>query len=104
MVNNHKQGCCLCNPPCASLGKKSVCTQITISIFQSGSIIITGAKSIQQIRDAYKFINKVLANNYTIIKGKNDDTRVGENKANTLRKMLRKKRLFHVKKSDIVNI
>ena len=104
MVNNHKQGCCLCNPPCASLGKKSVCTQITISIFQSGSIIITGAKSIQQIRDAYKFINKVLADNYMIIKGKNDDTRVGENKANTLRKMLRKKRLFHVKKSDIVNI
>lgn len=102
IIDDNKLGCCLCNPPCASLGKKSVCTQITISIFQSGSIIITGAKSIQQIKDAYKFINNVLSKNYSRVLSKNDDGRSGENPANLYRKLQRKERLFYIEKKNII--
>jgi hypothetical protein len=99
-----RQGRCFCNPPCFSRGKKSVCTQITISIFQSGSIIITGAKSIQQIKDAYLFINTVLKGNYSYIKGRIDiDSKSNEKNTNEIRKIMRKKRLFYVKKVDIEN-
>ena len=41
---------------------------ITISVFLSGSVIITGANHIDQIKDAYKFINKVLKDNYSKLK------------------------------------
>ena len=37
---------------------------MTISIFKSGSIIITGGFLIKQIEDAYKFINNLLKKFY----------------------------------------
>lgn len=37
---------------------------ISIFVFESGSIVITGAKSKNHIVDAYKFITKVLYENY----------------------------------------
>ena len=45
----------------------SYCKKITISIFQSGNIIITGARSLEQINDAYSFINKVLKKDYSLL-------------------------------------
>ena len=69
----------------------------------SGSIIITGAKSIQQIKEAYIFINNVLKNNYKTIKGRRDtEYRSNDKNSNEIRKMMRKKRLFYVKKNDFV--
>lgn len=103
--NNNKtiqDGICNCDIPCVSLGKRSKCTQITISIFQSGSIIITGAKSIPQIKHAYSFINKLLKEEFDLVyihKTINNN----EYKTNEMRKVLRKKRLFYIKKSDIIN-
>ena len=44
------------------------CKQITISIFQSGSVIITGARSMEQINSAYKFINNVFKTHFDSIK------------------------------------
>ena len=99
------EGRCMCEPACFSLGKKSVCTQITISVFQSGSIIITGAKSIQQVEDTYRFMNKVLKDNYQMIKGKTteEDIKRFKTGSNNLRKITKKKRLFYEKKCNIVN-
>lgn len=37
---------------------------ISIFVFESGAIIITGARNCNQINDAYKFINKYLLENY----------------------------------------
>ena len=99
------EGICVCDTPCFSLGKKSVCTQITISVFQSGSIIITGAKSIHQVEDTYRFMNRVLKDNYEIIKGKTteEDVKRFATGSNNLRKITKKKRLFYEKKCNIVN-
>lgn len=103
--NKCTEGICICDTPCFSLGKKSVCTQITISVFQSGSIIITGAKSIEQVEDTYRFMNRVLKDNFKIIKGKTteEDVKRFSTGSNNLRKITKKKRLFYAKKCDIVN-
>ena len=46
------------------------CKKVTISIFQSGKIIITGAKNLEQIKDSYKFINYIIDTNYDKLKRK----------------------------------
>ncbi len=64
-------GKCYCNNFCNGKGNgegDGNCKKITISIFQSGSVIITGGRSMEQIVDAYKFINKVFTENYSQIK------------------------------------
>ena len=64
-------GKCYCNNFCNGKGNGTDdgnCKKITISIFQSGSVIITGGRSMEQIIDAYNFINKVFTENYDAIK------------------------------------
>ena len=84
-------------------GKKTPCNQITISVFQSGSVIITGAKSIEQIRDGYEYINTIFSQNFDDIKGlmTEEDRCKKQEKLNNDRKIMRKKRLFYFKKSDL---
>jgi len=62
-----KSGICKCKVGKTCSGKgtgtldpNDTCRKITISIFQSGKIIITGARNLQQIDDAYQFISKIL--------------------------------------------
>jgi TATA-box binding protein (TBP) (component of TFIID and TFIIIB) len=100
----YKQGKCICNPLCVTQGKNTRCIQITISIFQSGSVIITGAKSIQQIRDAFIFINKIFETQFSKIQSKTKERNNVENQNNTYRKLMRKKRLFHIEKTNIINL
>jgi TATA-box binding protein (TBP) (component of TFIID and TFIIIB) len=72
-INNvHKTGVCTCNETCFS-GKgggkgEGDCKKITIAVFQSGCIIITGAQTTLQIDDAYDFICTVLYKNNEHIK------------------------------------
>jgi len=40
------------------------CKKISVFIFRKGTVIITGAKSWEQIEDSYAFMNMVLANEY----------------------------------------
>lgn len=58
--------------PCSHAGVnfKYGCGDITISVFafESGSIIITGAKSQMQIEETYKFVVKFLYDNYKEIR------------------------------------
>ena len=65
-----QDGCCSCPIKCSGKKKKSksekhvLCKKITISIFKSGSVIITGGYLKTQIDDAYKFINNIFKENY----------------------------------------
>lgn len=56
-----QHGCCHC--PSLCFGKKDVnshCKKVTVSIFQSGKILITGATTFKQVDDAYQYITEVL--------------------------------------------
>ena len=51
---------CRCPQQCSKKIKKTKrCKKVTIAVFQSGKIIITGGQTIQQVHAAYKFICKV---------------------------------------------
>jgi len=72
-VNNPlNDGRCYCQKPCID-GKGdgiTSCKKITIAVFQSGCVIITGAFNIKQIDDAYKFITRILYDNVEFIEKK----------------------------------
>jgi len=71
--NEEFKGKCYCDVYCNGKGNakgSGNCKKITISIFQSGSIIITGARNVQQINIAYNFINGVIRDNKDQIKKK----------------------------------
>lgn len=66
--NNKNKGChtgiCDCEGFCDGRGN-SDCKKITIAVFQSGCIIITGAQTMKQINDAYIFICEAIQNHKT---------------------------------------
>ena len=58
-----KRGICMCPKFCNGQGDGTAigkCKKITIAAFQTGSIIITGARNRAQLDEAYTFINNVL--------------------------------------------
>ena len=62
-----QDGRCLCKVKCNGKGKgviENKCKKITIAIFKSGSIIITGGRLIKQVEDAYKSINAIFDKYY----------------------------------------
>jgi|UniRef100_A0A6C0BRK8 TATA-box binding protein (TBP) (component of TFIID and TFIIIB) len=66
-----KQGKCCCPTPCNGKGDgitTDACKKITISIFQSGCILITGVTKEIHIDIAYNFIKNVLNENHDKIK------------------------------------
>lgn len=66
----HK-GRCYCTKKCEGKGSgkgNGECKKITIAAFQSGSIIITGARDIIHIVAAKNFITSVLKENYDLIR------------------------------------
>jgi TATA-box binding protein (TBP) (component of TFIID and TFIIIB) len=59
-------GLCPCDRLCKGTGdgsKIGACKKITISPFQTGQVIITGARTMEQINEAYHFIQKVFRDN-----------------------------------------
>ena len=61
LVNNF--GICDCENPCNGKGKDNTCKKITIAVFKSGKIIITGGRTKHNIQTAYKFINEFIEEN-----------------------------------------
>jgi Transcription factor TFIID (or TATA-binding protein, TBP) len=62
-ASDKKHGICVCPRFCTGQGDgKQVgsCKKITIAAFQTGSIIITGARNRPQLEEAYQFMNEVL--------------------------------------------
>ena len=61
--NNINSGVCCCNSYCDGFGNgdgDGKCKRITVSIFRTGKIIITGAMNLKQINTAYDFICGVI--------------------------------------------
>jgi len=61
-TKNQGSGVCSCKGFCKGQGTgdgEGECKRITMSIFRTGKIIITGARTMDQINAAYVFLNKV---------------------------------------------
>lgn len=58
-----RPGICMCEKPCAGQGEGDApgeCKKITLLAFQTGDIIVTGARKIEQLEEAYHFMNQIL--------------------------------------------
>lgn len=63
-------GICDCEKPCNGKGKNDTCKKITVAVFKSGKIIITGGRDKSDISVAHKFITEFIHENkeYIILK------------------------------------
>lgn len=96
-------GKCICSKSCNGKGTGSgdgKCKKITISTFQSGSVIITGARNMEQIKDSYNFINNVFKKYYTKLKKKNAPFLEFDDKTITP-KNTKKDNIIYLKKTNI---
>ena len=68
--NINDDGRCICD--FHSFNKKNIninCKKVTIAIFESGSVLITGGINFQQVEKAYNYITSIITNNaHTIYK------------------------------------
>jgi hypothetical protein len=58
-----RPGICNCERPCQGQGEGDApgqCKKITILAFQTGDIIVTGARKKEQLDEAYEFMNQIL--------------------------------------------
>lgn len=81
--NPHKDGKCHCTRKCNDIKGGSGCgdfncKKITIAVFQSGCIIITGSQTRAQIEECYEFINSILSTNMEKIEKKSIVTLISE--------------------------
>ena len=66
LTTNKNDGICTCNEMCNGKGNgcgDGKCKKVTIAVFQSGCVIITGGQSLVQVNAAYDFICKTLGEN-----------------------------------------
>ena len=63
-------GICDCEKMCNGKGKDTTCKKITIAVFNSGKIIITGGNSMKHIEIAYNFIYNFIESRKDIIQMK----------------------------------
>ena len=64
-TDESRMGQCICSGFCQGQGDGNgdgQCKRITISFFQTGNIIITGARNMEQINEAFRFVNKFMDN------------------------------------------
>lgn len=69
--DNPIKGKCYCTEQCNGKGSgtgNGNCKKVTTAVFQSGSVLITGGRSIEQIQDGYNFINMILKNEFDEIR------------------------------------
>jgi len=84
--NINKEGICNCCSKCNGKGKGNGdgdCKKITIAVFNSGKIIITGGNSFDQVLISYKFINSLLANKDKYENNNNNDKKTVEKSTDT---------------------
>tara|TARA_B100001094_G_scaffold143988_2_gene139501 strand:+ start:3551 stop:4327 length:777 start_codon:yes stop_codon:yes gene_type:complete len=60
-------GICDCEKPCNGKGLNNTCKKITIAVFKSGKIIITGGRNKHHIQTAYEFITEFIDENKSIV-------------------------------------
>jgi hypothetical protein len=100
---NVEQGFCSCTPHCSTKEKNTICTKITILVFRPGSIIITGSRTIEQLKATYKLILEIMRESMDQVKvvEKMDEFKQIALLNNEFRKVSRKPRLFFIKKNQI---
>lgn len=70
-MHPQQDGRCRCEKPCFGKGTgktRGDCKKVTVAVFDSGSVLITGATSHQQVNDAYTYICDVILQNTPILK------------------------------------
>lgn len=74
-INNKKNnGICSCDTHCFGKGSGfeiNNCKKVTIAIFESGSVLITGGISFEQVNDAYSYICNILKTHESTIRKPN---------------------------------
>jgi TATA-box binding protein (TBP) (component of TFIID and TFIIIB) len=71
MCNSDKNGLCACPKKCYGKGKGekiNECKKVTGALFESGSILITGGVSFEQVDETYKYICEFLKKHKDTIK------------------------------------
>ena len=94
-TNKKDDGLCRCTGKCNGKGSgngEGDCKRITIAVFQSGCIIITGGQTEQHIESAYSFICTCIKDNMENI----------HKKSFLLPVMETTKKKIYIRKSDIV--
>lgn len=69
--NKSQDGVCTCKEPCFGKGTgdgDGQCKKVTVAVFESGNVLITGANTRQQIDDAYAFITSVLIKHVQLLR------------------------------------
>jgi|TARA_Y100000389_G_scaffold202035_1_gene246296 TATA-box binding protein (TBP) (component of TFIID and TFIIIB) len=69
--NNNNNGICVCENHVFNKKFNNICKKVTIAIFESGSILITGGITFEQIDIAYKYITKIIKDNTESLKRPN---------------------------------
>lgn len=101
--NFPNKGICFCRSNCIGKGKGNGdgnCKKITIAVFQSGKVIITGARTFEQISCAYIFINNVFKTYFKEIKRNNISMDLINNKKDELNDNSPKS--YFLKKNSII--
>jgi len=65
-----REGICNCTKICKGKGTGNgdgECKKITLSIFRTGKIIITGARKLEEIVQSYNFLNRVINDNRGVL-------------------------------------
>jgi TATA-box binding protein (TBP) (component of TFIID and TFIIIB) len=99
------EGKCYCTKKCIGKGKgngNGDCKKITIAAFQSGSVIITGAREILHIEKAQTFINRVFRENYELIK-KVDAPFIEKVKEQKPKKYIKSSDIIYINKNNLDN-
>ena len=70
--NEELCGKCNCNNLCNGKGKNGDCKKVTIAVFNSGNIIITGARKTEQLLECYHFITNTINKNRSELEQKSE--------------------------------
>ena len=105
IMGNTFTGKCACHKKCIGKGNgngEGQCKIVTIFVFQSGSIMITGARCIEQIYSGYHFINSIFESYKDELEVKVPDFVRNTNKDKE-RRSRKQKSIIYISKDKIVN-
>lgn len=67
----NQDGICKCTQPCFGKGTGNgdgECKKVTVAVFESGNVLITGANTQTQIDDAYAYITNILVKHVNVLR------------------------------------
>lgn len=102
--NEAKNGKCTCEEHCSTKKKNSICKKITIAVFQSGCIIITGANTLDQVNDSYKFICSTIQSNLNLLFKKPLYELLEKNNLLQVKNEEKDSEVVYINKKNIINI